>query len=66
MAVEIIKKGSIPTDRKYEVTCGKCQTVFQFLRSDATGHTHRNEAMVCCRCPVCKNECCTDDDKFLK
>ena len=64
MAVEIIKHGSPPEDRKYEVVCGNCRTIFTFLRSDGAVHTHRNEVSVCCRCPVCKKECCTDADNF--
>jgi DNA-directed RNA polymerase subunit RPC12/RpoP len=50
MTIEIIQQGKIPNVKKKK-TCGKCNTVFSFDRSDI--EQDRDGRFV--RCPVCNS-----------
>lgn len=55
--VEIIKRGTPPSDRKFTVTCQTCSTEFSFLRSEARVNTDRDGTALVIDCPVCKHTC---------
>ena len=57
MAVEIIKRGDSPKDKKYKLTCARCKSVFSFFASDANLTFDRNESVLIINCPVCGNTC---------
>ena len=57
MAIEIIKRGTSPENKKYKLTCARCKTVFSFLASDAKLTTDRNESVLIINCPECGNTC---------
>lgn len=49
--MRIIKVGS------KQMTCGKCETIFEYLISDTHEvQLHINEYARCVNCPVCNNE----------
>jgi hypothetical protein len=58
--LKIIKRGTIPADRAYRVTCRNCETEFEFLRSEAElVPDQRDGDYLTSDCPMCHEECTT-------
>jgi RNase P subunit RPR2 len=58
MAIEVIKRGKIPPERQYRMTCKKCTSVLQFKESDGLHlpgeyHLHDSWQIIC---PVCQTQ----------
>jgi len=52
--MEIIQRGQKPEEKPYRVTCRTCDTVFEFLRSEAKYvPDQRDGDYVEINCPVC-------------
>lgn len=64
--MDIIKKGSLPSERVYEATCNHCKTEVRFKRGEAKCETHRNEEYVMVECPLCKHTISVDGDSYIK
>ena len=59
--IEIIKRGKIPQEKKYEATCYTCKTVFTALQEDGkVVNDQRDGDFVTFHCPVCNRECHCD------
>ena len=57
MAIEVMKKGVPPMDKKYETECNQCNSILRFLRSDVDrDNSPRNESYYRFKCPVCQKE----------
>lgn len=55
MAIEIIRKGTPPAERKYKTTCPNCKTTFSFLQKDTSYKgDQRDGDYLAVDCPVCK------------
>lgn len=55
MAIEIIKRGQIPEEKKYRGCCSNCRTEFSFQQKDAkVSHDLRDGSFMTIACPVCK------------
>lgn len=58
MAIEIIKRGTPPGERRYTATCRNCSTEFSFLPHDATKQfDQRDGDYFVISCPVCTKDC---------
>mgnify|MGYP000600165944 FL=1 len=58
--MKIIKRGVLPQEKEYEVTCTRCTTIFSFLQKEAeVMHQDRAGAYLKILCPVCKHSCTT-------
>lgn len=58
MAIEITKRGTPASDRKYEARCISCKTEFTFKTHDARfEHDWRDGNFYRVNCPVCGHEC---------
>jgi hypothetical protein len=64
--MEIIKKGTLPSERVYEAKCNHCSTEVRFKRGEAKCETHRNEEYVMVECPVCKHTISVDGGAYIK
>lgn len=57
MAIEVVKKGTPPMDKKYEGDCNNCKSTLRFLRSDVKQESSpKNECYYIFKCPVCKKD----------
>lgn len=68
--MQIIHKGTPPQERKYRVTCGTCDTIFEFAQSEgkisyAPGYRNEDD-MISINCPICSNLCYTDLSNYIK
>ena len=58
--MRIIKQGLIPEEVVYKITCGNCETFFEFLQKEGKFcDDQRDGAFVQINCPVCKKACTT-------
>lgn len=58
--MKIIKRGVLPQEKEYEVTCTRCTTIFSFLQKEAeVMHGFHEAAYLKILCPVCKHSCTT-------
>lgn len=64
--MEIIKQGTLPSERIYEGTCNHCGTEVRFKRSEARCESHRNEDFVMVECPLCKHTISVDGGAYIK
>lgn len=56
MAVEVVKRGELPGNRKYKGTCGYCQTQIKCIQSDGklvAARDQRDGDRLEVKCPVC-------------
>lgn len=52
--MNIIKEGIKPKDRKYQLTCQTCATVFNIFEYEGTkSHDQREGDFISCKCPIC-------------
>lgn len=64
--MEIIKRGTPPADRQYEVKCKSCATEFRFKQAEASVEYYPREgAYVRIQCPVCRTTLVTSTDKYI-
>lgn len=55
--MRIIKEGSRPETALYESTCWNCQTVFEYVRSEAKlNFDQRDGDFLSIDCPLCKSK----------
>jgi RNase P subunit RPR2 len=55
--MKIIKKGKIPKDIPYNVSCDDCSTIFEFHAKEAKYTTDtRDGDYLTIKCPVCKKK----------
>jgi hypothetical protein len=54
--MEIIKRGTLPADKKLEWTCKYCDSVMLARISEGEARYSRNETLVRFICPVCQKE----------
>lgn len=53
--MKIIKAGVLPSEKEYELTCKKCECIFEFKEKEATQHSDPREgAYKTIDCPTCK------------
>lgn len=64
--MEVIKQGSLPSERVYEAKCNHCGTEVRFKRGEAKCETHRNEEYVMVECPLCKHTISVDGGAYIK
>lgn len=65
--VQIIKRGTPPSEREYRICCYSCKTVFQFKQSEATLHPDQRDGdYVAIQCPVCGKRETTSTSNYLK
>lgn len=58
--MKIIKQGSLPEERDYQIGCRNCGTVFEFARKEAELVIDQREGnYLKVHCPHCKNSCTT-------
>lgn len=52
--VEIIERGTVPSDKEYDIRCKRCKTLFKFRRSEAeyVADQRDGDALVI-ECPLC-------------
>lgn len=55
MAVEVLERGTPPTERVYESSCSTCKSKLRFRKSDAelVSVPRPGESYLRLRCPVC-------------
>lgn len=54
MAIEIVHRGALPEDKKYEGKCSYCRTVIAFKRADARYVCDQRDGdYLEVQCPVC-------------
>ncbi len=54
MAVEVLRRGALPSDKTYEATCRNCESLFRFARKDARmQYDQKDGDYLCIACPVC-------------
>ncbi len=60
--MEILKKGTIPANRQYTLTCRNCGTEFRFIQAEfkRTVNDQRDGNCGVIDCPVCGTECLTN------
>lgn len=55
--MEILRKGTLPSEKTYTATCLRCDTQFRFTRGEARYQSdQRSPADVVIPCPVCHAE----------
>ena len=55
MTIEIIKRGTLPEEKKTEYTCNRCASVLGVARKDTTYvHDQRDGDFWKFQCPVCE------------
>ncbi len=54
--MEIIKRGTLPSEKMHTTTCGNCKTEFRFMEHEAQIMNDRNEICLVVKCPVCRKE----------
>lgn len=65
--MEIVKKGSLPSERMYEASCNHCGTVMRFKQSEGkVTHDQRDGSTVSVACPVCLYTVYKDLHSYLK
>lgn len=56
--MKIIKQGSLPEEREYQISCRNCGTVFEFTRKEAELNIDQREGnYLKVDCPYCKSSC---------
>ena len=61
MAIEIIKRGTPVSERKFDARCGSCKTEFTFQAMDAKlEYDMRDGNFYRINCPVCGHGCTRD------
>lgn len=53
MAIEIIKRGTLPEDQRYKATCSNCRTEVALRKND--GRFSKDDTYYY-TCPVCESE----------
>ena len=57
MAIEIIKTGKLPEEKKYRFDCTNCGTIFTALRKDGEySQDQREGPMMKVACPICHSK----------
>ena len=54
--MKVISRGMPPELQEYTATCGKCRSVLEFHKYEATVKVDRNETVYVLDCPVCRND----------
>ena len=54
--MKVISRGMPPELQEYTATCGKCRSVLEFHKYEATVKVDRNETVYVLNCPVCRND----------
>ena len=54
--MKVISRGMPPELQEYTATCGKCRSVLEFHKYEATAKVDRNETVYVLNCPVCRND----------
>lgn len=54
--MKVISRGMPPELQEYTATCGKCRSVLEFHKHEATVKVDRNETVYVLNCPVCQND----------
>ena len=54
--MKVIKRGNLPEDQVFIVTCRRCTSVLEFKKSEAKSSCHRNEITFAVNCPVCLHD----------
>ncbi len=53
--MKILKKGILPKDKTYTVSCGNCHTKFQFKQHEGEIiEDDRDGDYITIKCPICK------------
>lgn len=56
--MKIIKRGTIPSERRWEFTCRNCGTVFEIAQAEAKlVSDQRDGDYLAIDCPVCDKQC---------
>jgi hypothetical protein len=56
--MEIIERGTLPTERQHEIRCRNCKTLFRFKCHEATYvPDERDGDFLSINCPVCGDQC---------
>ena len=59
--MKVLKQGTLPEDKIYEVTCYNCTSLLQFKRSEGKiSYSQRDGDHITVICPVCKCSVFTD------
>lgn len=53
MTIKIIYRGTPPDQVVYKVTCGQCNSILEYKKSDATVSTSQHDLGNFLKCPVC-------------
>jgi phage terminase large subunit GpA-like protein len=67
MAIRIIKKGKVP-EKKFQVTCRRCGTEYEFLDTDAHREydNKEHEFIYGINCPLCNEFTYVSEKNILK
>ena len=59
--MKVLKQGTLPKDKIYEVVCYNCTSLLQFKRSEGKiTYSQRDGNSITVICPVCKCSVSTD------
>lgn len=65
--MDIIKQGQIPTERKYQTTCGICKTEFRFAQKEGKIHYgQRDGDCIMINCPLCKKDIYVATESYIR
>jgi RNase P subunit RPR2 len=53
MAIKITKRGQLPAEKVYKMTCNSCKTKIEANKGDGEITDDRNESFLVVKCPVC-------------
>lgn len=54
--MEIIKRGTLPSEKAHTTICGSCKTEFKFMEREARIVNDRNDICLVVECPICDKE----------